>query len=311
MSFAADMKTIVVATDLGSQMEAALEYARKLAAAYGARIVLAHGIDPLDYAAVDAVPGRVLKGLTEEARVALDKLCGDLLREGIPSHSEIRQGTVAQMLVDVVRQYEAGLIVIGTKGIQGAGPVLVGAIAEQLVRLSPSPVLAVAADWNAGPFRPTPGGPVLLAMERNEAMPAALDTAYSLAETFHRTLLVLHARRPAEAAAFLNPCATTLDEFGIKASGRFPVRCIVKDGNPADAIAEAIAQYHPCMLVAGVKRSSDTPGPHGTAFALLARSRVPVLCVPPEPAPAGIRREACIPVEACSETTIGVSRPRL
>ena len=60
------------------------------------------------------------------------------------------------------------------------------------------------------------------------------------------------------------------------------MRCLVKDGNPADAIAEAIAEYHPCILVAGVKRASGTPGPHGTAFALLSASRVPVLCVPPE-----------------------------
>jgi nucleotide-binding universal stress UspA family protein len=298
MSFAANMKTIVVATDLGSQSEAALEYARKLAGAYGARIVLAHGVDPLDYAVVDAVPGRLLKGLTEKARAALDEMCGDLLREGIHSHSEIRQGVVAQMLVDVARQYAAGLIVIGTKGIEGAGPVIVGAIAEQLVRLAPCPVLAVAADWNAGEFRPTPGGPVLLAMEPNESTPAAVATAFSLAETFHRTLLVVHARGPAEASAFLNPCATTLEEFGVKASGRFPVRCIVKDGNPADVIVEAIAQNHPCILVAGVKRASDTPGPHGTAFALLARSRVPVLCVPPETVPAGLEREACTPVAA-------------
>ena len=196
MSFALGMKTIVVATDLGSQSEAALEYARKLAGGYGARIVLAHGIDPLDYASLDGVPGRVLKGLTEEARAALDLMAGELLREGIPSHSEIRQGAVAKMLVDVARQYEAGMIVIGTKGSQGAGPVLVGAVAEQLVRLAPCPVLAVSADWNAGPFRPTPGGPVLLAMERNEATQAAVATAYSLAETFQRTLLVLHATPP-------------------------------------------------------------------------------------------------------------------
>jgi len=249
---------------------------------------------------VDAVPGRMRKGLSEQARAALDELAGDLLREGIPSHSEIRQGVVAQMLVDVARQYEAGLIVIGTKGMSGAGPVIVGAIAEQLVRLSPCPVLAVAADWNAGEFRPTPGGPVLLAMERNEATLAAVGTAYSLAETFHRTLIVLHARGPAEASAFLNPAATTLDEFGIMPSGRFPVRFTVKDGNPADVMAEAIDQYHPSILVAGVKRASETPGPHGTAFALLARSRVPVLCVPPEQVLAVFNREreqqACTPV---------------
>ena len=289
MSFASNMKTIVVATDLDGQSEAALEYARKLAGSYGARIVLAHGLDPVDYAVVDAVPGRVLRSMSEEARVALDKLTGDLLREGIHSHSEIRQGAVAQMLVDVARQYQAGLIVIGTEGMQGAGPVIVGAIAEQLVRMAPCPVLAVAADWNAGEFRPTPGGPVLLAMERNEATASSVAMAHSLAETFHRTLIVIHARGPAEASAFLNPCATTLEEFGIHPSGRFPVRCIVKDGNPGDAVVEAIAQYHPSMLVVGVKRTSGTPGPHGTAFALLARSRCPVLCVPPEPVPAASR----------------------
>jgi nucleotide-binding universal stress UspA family protein len=144
-------------------------------------------------------------------------------------------------------------------------------------------VLAVAADWNAGEFRPTPGGPVLLALERNEATQAAVSTACSLAETFHRTLIAVHARGSAEASAILNPGAASLEKFGINPGSRFPVRWVVKDGSPADAITEAIALYHPSLLVAGVKRTSETPGPHGTAFALLARSRVPVLCVPPEP----------------------------
>ncbi len=295
MGFENGLKTIVVATDLEGQAEAALEYARKLAAYYGARIVLAHGLDPMEYAAVDAVPGSVLNHLTEKARKVLDKLAGDLLQKGIYSHSEIRQGTVAEMLVDVARQYEAGLIVIGTKGMEGAGPVVVGAIAEQLVRLAPCPVLAVAADWNAGPYRPTPGGPVLMTMERNDAAAAAVATAVSLAETFARPLLVLHVRTAAEQAAGMNPCATMAD-FGIKTEGKVQVRCLVKDGNPADAVAEAISEYHPCILVAGVKRASGTPGPHGTAFALLSASRVPVLCVPPETAVPGMEREVALPL---------------
>jgi nucleotide-binding universal stress UspA family protein len=297
MSFATGLKTIVVATDLEGRSEAALEYARKLAAAYGSRIVLAHGLDPVEYAAVDTVPGKILQGLTEQAREALEKLAGDLMREGIHSHSEVRQGAVAQMLVDVAQQYEAGLIVIGTKGIKGAGAVVVGAVAEQLVRLASCPVLAVAADWNAGPFRPTPGGPVMLAMDRNESMPEAVATAHSLAQMFQRPLLVVHARTPAEVSAFLNPAASTLEEFGIKPDGQFPVRFIVKDGNPADAVVAAIEQHHPSMLVAGVKRASHTTGPHGTAFALLARSRVPVLCVPPEPVPAVLERDSRAPQE--------------
>jgi len=296
MSFATGLKTIVVATNLDGRADAALEYARKLASAYGARIVLAHGLDPVDYASVAGVPGKVLSSMTELARAALDQMAADLIREGIHSHSEIRQGEVAQMLVDVARQYEAGLVVIGTEGREGAGPVLVGAVAEYLVRMAPCPVLAVAADFNAGEFRPVPGGPVMLAMERNEATQEAIATACSLAETFQRTLIVLHARRPEEAIAFLNPIATTIEQFGIESSGRFPVRLIVKDGRPGDAIVEAIGQYSPSVLVIGVKHTSETPGPHGTAFTLLARSRVPVLCVPQAVTSTARESECCTTV---------------
>lgn len=282
MSFGGGLKTIVVATDLEGRSEAALEYARKLASAYGARIVLAHGSDPLEYAVVDEVPGQVWQRLSAQARAALDEMAAELIQEGIHSHSEIRQGTVVDMLVDVARQYEAGLIVVGTKGRQGAGPVAVGAIAEELVRKSPCPVLAVAADWNAGEFRPIPGGPVMLAIERNDATRAAVETAASLAQVFKRALLVVHAMESAEVSAILNSGTSRLEEYGLKPDGEFPVRVIVKDGNPSDAVAQAIGQYKPSILVAGVKRKSDSPGPHGTAFALLTSSRVPVLCVPAE-----------------------------
>jgi nucleotide-binding universal stress UspA family protein len=281
MSFATGLKTIVIATGLDGRSDGALEYARKLATAYNARVVLAHGVDPVNYASVSGVPGKVLSGLTEQARLALDEMAADLIREGIHSHSEIRQGELAKMLLDVAEQYDAGLIVIGTEGKQGAGPVIVGSIAEQVVRLAKCAVLAVAADYNAGAYRPVPGGPVMLAVELNEATAETVATACSIAEKFHRTLILVHARRPEEAVAFLNPCATTLEQFGIVNENRFPVRCIVKDGKPADAIVEAIAHYHPSLLVMGVKRASETVGPHGTAFTILARSRVPVLCVPP------------------------------
>lgn len=315
VGFENGLKTIVVATGIEghagdpadrsssvrSQAEAALEYARKLATSYGARIVLAHGLDPLEYAAVDAVPGDVLRPMTAAAREVLEKLAAELLRDGIHSHSELRQGAVAEMLVDVARQYRAGLIVIGTKGMEGAGPVVVGAVAERLVRLAPCPVLAVAADWNAGPHRPSPGGPVLLAIERNDAAAAAAATAASLAQTFDRPLLALHVRTVAEKAAGLNPC-TVMEDQGIRFADAVQVRCLVKDGNPADAVAEAIAENHPCILVAGVKRTSGTQGPHGTVFTLLSISRVPVLCVPPHEAgscaESEVAREVALPMRA-------------
>ncbi len=296
MSFGAGLQTIVVATDLHGQSEAALEYARKIARAYGSRIVLAHGADPLEYAAVGEVPEPVLHELTGAAREILEELARDLLREGIHSHSEVRQGGVAEMLVDVARQYQAGLIVIGTEGREGAGPVVVGAVAEQLVRAAVCPVLAVAGDWNAGSHRPTPGGPVLLAINRNEAAAEAAATAYSLAETFARPLYMVHVRAPSAVTAFVNPCLPRLEEFGIRPSGRVMVHCLIKDGDAVDAVMEAIEQHRPSILVAGVKRTSKTGRPHGTAFALLARSRVPVLCVPPRVGAEGRKRQTAVPV---------------
>jgi nucleotide-binding universal stress UspA family protein len=221
MGFEAGLKTIVVATDLEGRSQAALEYARKLASAYGARIVLAYGLDPLEYAAVDAVPRGVLHGMPEQARAVLNKMADDLSQEGIHSHSEVRQGAVSQMLLDVARQYEAGLIVVGTAGREGAGPVAVAAIAEEVVRRSTCPVLAVAADWNAGPHRPIPGGPILLAVERNEATKAATDLAASLAKTFHRTLMVVHARRPGETVDPFKSGPATPEELGIRSEARF------------------------------------------------------------------------------------------
>jgi len=109
---------------------------------------------------------------------------------------------------------------------------------------------------------------------------------------------VVHARRTEETVAFLNPAANTLEQFGITDEKRFPVRFIVKDGKPGDAIVEAIGQHHPSVLVVGVKRTSETVGPHGTAFSILARSRVPVLCVPPQRALAEQEAESSAHVSA-------------
>lgn len=297
MGFESGLRTIVVATELDGRSEVALEYARRIAGAYGARIVLSYGLDPLDYAAVDNLPGALVRDLSGDAQAALNNMSEELAREGIHSHSEVRQGTVVQTMLDVAAQYEAGLIVVGSEGRQGAGAIAVGAIVEELVRRASCPVLAVAADWNAGPFRPTPGGPVLLALERNEATAAAVASAVSLAERFQRPLLIVHARTAAEASAFLNPCESTLEDFGIQIPKTIEVHCFVKDGRPMDAVSEAIAQHRPGVLVVGVKRVSESGGTHGTAFSLLASSRVPVLCVPAE-AMAGVQVPAVLPAMA-------------
>ncbi|MDE3200066.1 MAG: universal stress protein [Acidobacteriota bacterium] len=280
MNFDEGLKTIVLAVDPESGSGGAMEYARKLAAAYGARVVLVYCDDPAEFATVEGVPGSVRSRLAAETRAELERMSAELVQQGIHSHSEVRQGAVVEMLAVAASQHNAGLILLGTHGRAGAGPLLVGSVAEELARKANCPVLAVASDWNAGEFRPVPGGPVLLAYQKDEAAESAMAAARSLAMKFDRSLYVLHARSAHEAMAFLNPCVTTLKELQLEEDKSLRVRCLVKDGNPADAVAEAIEQYQPSVLVVGVKRKSAGRGVHGTVFTLLAQSKVPVLCVP-------------------------------
>lgn len=274
-------ETIVVATDLTETSCAAVEYGRKLASSSGARIVLAHGIDPLAYADINGLPSAILSDLTEKARSTIEKLNGEFLSEGIRSHSEVRQGTVVELLLDVVRQYGASLLIIGTRGAAGAGPVLLGSVAEQLVRMAPCPVLAVAADaLPSGEF--LAGSNCVVPVERNDASVRAIATAREVAEQFGLGLLLVHARTPAEAEAKLDPCAETFEQVNFPTGkAQVPVRCVVRDGSPADVVQSVVAQYPTALVVIGVNRESRTGRVHGTAYEVMAKAKVPVLCIPP------------------------------
>lgn len=274
-------ETIVVATDLTETSCAAVEYGRKLAASSGARIVLAHGIDPLAYADINGLPSTILSNLTERAKGEIEKLNGEFLSEGIRSHSEVRQGTIVELLLDVVRQYRASLLVIGTRGAAGAGPVLLGSVAEQLVRIAPCPVLAVASDaLPASEF--AAGSNCVIPVERNNASVRAIATAREVAEQFGLGLLLVHARTAAEADAKLDPCAETFENVSFPAGkARIPIRCLVRDGSPADVVKGVVSQYPTALVVIGVNRESRTGKTHGTAYEVMAKAKVPVLCVPP------------------------------
>lgn len=274
-------ETIVVATDLTETSCAAVEYGRKLAASSGARIVLAHGIDPLAYADINGLPSSALSDLTEKAKAEIQKLNGELLSEGIRSHSEIRQGTIVELLLDVVRQYRASLLIIGTHGVAGAGPALLGSVAEQLVRVAPCPVLAVAADaLPVGEL--SSGANCVIPVERNDVSLHAIATAREVAEQFGLGLLLVHARTAAEASLHLDPCAETFQQVRFPAGKtHVPVRCLVRDGEPADVVKEIVAQYPTALIVIGVNRESRTGRSHGTAYEVMAKAKVPVLCVPP------------------------------
>jgi nucleotide-binding universal stress UspA family protein len=284
-----ELKTIVVATDLSQTSSAALHYARLLATAYGARVVLAHVVDPVSYANLSDVPQQVLDEMTDTAREEMDRLAEEFLSAGIPSNSEVRQGVVTQLLLQVIDQYKADMVVLGTRGARGVGPVVVGTVAEQLVRLSPCPVMAVAADVVKTGQDALTGGEILVPVDRNAAAQKAFAAALSLASRLHGGVLLLHARTAEEASAHIDPCAETASLFPQPSpyqgapESKVHVRCLVKDGDPADVIAAVATEYAVAMIVVGVNRESRSKTAHGTAYDVIVRARTPVLFIPPQP----------------------------
>lgn len=273
-------RTIVIATDLTEASSPALDYGREVAKAYGAKVILTHVIDPLEYANLEDAPAGLLAGLTTAARAELEKRTEELLAAGIPSHSEVRQGLVAQLLLQVVDQYKADLLVLGTKGGQGAGHLALGSIAESLVRHAPCAVLAVAADVaRRGALL---HGHVLVPIQRSTASVEAIAAAKSVAAKLESDLLLLHVRTEEELAAQIDPCAASGMSFPV-VEPRVPVRCLVRDGKVATAIAEAAEQYGASLMAMSVNRESRSKSfaPHGTAYEVIARARVPVLLFPP------------------------------
>jgi nucleotide-binding universal stress UspA family protein len=297
--FNLQLQTIVVATDLTDASNAAMEYARLLAGKTGARVILTHVIDPLSYANLSDVPETVLQSLNKEARHKIEQLSDELLSAGIPSHSVVRQGLVADLLLQVAEQYQADLLVLGTDRAQGAGQVALGSVAEQVVRRANCAVLAVAADAiHPDVEHSFVGGHFLVPVQRTTASLSVLSTAQSLAAQFAGDVILLHVRTEEEIAAQLNPCAQGLS-FPVT-EPRVSVRCLVRDGEAAAVIEHTALQYRVSMIVMAVNRESrNRAGLHGTAFEVIAGSRVPVLCVPAAKAVAAGLIPKPEAVEAC------------
>ena len=166
-------KRILVPTDFSAPSDAALEYARSVATCFGASLHLLHVVeDPYRavYSAEVYVPE--IEGLREEILGnALGRLHDRLTPQDV-SHLDATTdaviGTPAWSIVEYAGGRDIDLIVMGTHGRSGMSHLLMGSVAEQVVRTAPCPVLTVrqpnkAATAGVRPEAATEVPPVLMA----------------------------------------------------------------------------------------------------------------------------------------------------
>ncbi|MGD0483863.1 MAG: universal stress protein [Gemmatimonadales bacterium] len=135
-------RSLLVTTDFSANSAVAMRPALAIAEKFGARIVLIH---VLEAPSTDpSHPGKAaLKGLAEMAQEQLEEFGGREIGSRVPWAPEVASGPAAQAITDAARRHAADLIVVATHGRTGVLHLLLGSVAERVVRTAACPVLTV------------------------------------------------------------------------------------------------------------------------------------------------------------------------
>ena len=144
---------ILVPIDFSEPSGAALEYARSVAAKFHGTLRLLHVVeDPIMPEALGSVPETFIGGsfttrddLLRQTRERLALLICDRDRATFGATTDAIFGHTERTIVRYATDSGCDLIVMGTHGRTGLAHVLMGSVAEHVVRTAPCPVLTVRA----------------------------------------------------------------------------------------------------------------------------------------------------------------------
>ncbi|MFN4259599.1 MAG: universal stress protein [Gemmataceae bacterium] len=143
-----DLHNILVPTDFSKSSYNALKYAAAFADKFGAAIYLLHVVQDMalfipDMVTVAPPVAPSIDQLTAAARDAFAKMIEEQNLGHLTIHCEVREGNPHQVIVQFAKEKDLDLIVMGTHGHTGLAHLLLGSVAEKVVRTAPCPVLTV------------------------------------------------------------------------------------------------------------------------------------------------------------------------
>jgi universal stress protein A len=142
------LKNILVATDFSEPSATALRYGRTLARTFGSTLHVLHVAEDvygrLGGEAYFAGPPNLQANIEAAARKRLDELLVDNDLEPVPSRAIVQTAdAIAPTIIQYAKDSRSDLIVVGTHGRGGFAQMIVGSVAERVVRTAPCPVLTV------------------------------------------------------------------------------------------------------------------------------------------------------------------------
>lgn len=261
---------ILCPTDFSDFSAAAVSYATALAATYRATVRLLHVATPFPVVApyLDT-PGdpRLFEAQRELVDRSLAAEAARVSAAGVPVTVEQRAGSAVREILDAAEDFRADVIVLGTHGRGGFERLVLGSVAEKLLRLARCAVLTVphsAVGAAAGAVR---WNRILCAHDGSAGSRAGVAYAASLAERAGAQLTLVSVVETvphdgdftgAEFAAFRDARQQHAEEaLNTALPAAVRERCRVEDrivyGKPSQQILAVALQLRPDVIVMGVQ----------------------------------------------------------
>jgi nucleotide-binding universal stress UspA family protein len=284
----AQPRFILVATDLydlSRLMPFAIEQARES----GARIILVHVLGSSGSISTDAagLPYYDTSSALEFADRELQRWCEEARCEGVACESLVREGVPAQQILAAARQFQADRVLLGTRSRSKLSKLLLGSVAEQVLRSVNLPVVTVGPEAHL-PVGECGENVVLHATTLRETSRPSAALACQIAAARRQRLLLLHVLPPMNEME-RKGIPTGLDSMAMRelldlaaeihseVGGK--VEPVVVHGNPSIEILAASVERHASLIVlAATDRSAfESLTRDRTVYRVLAHARCPVL----------------------------------
>jgi nucleotide-binding universal stress UspA family protein len=282
--------TILFATEIPSN-EKAFAFALAQASEFGADLILFHAYDTLVVAASETAGIRYYDyAATARAEIHhLEPLAQRARASGIRCEIVVRPGLAADQILAFLRERPIDRVVMGTHSPGPIGKLLVGSVAEAVLRTAMVPVFIVGPDVVDGSYRNFATRTILCAVSLHESSYVVAIFAAELAAQHGARLVLQHVIRPQERADVL--AGRTIEELEadlialipLEVREKIAIQAIVVPGDPTEELLYQSRAQQADLIVLGAQGASTFAAitRHGVVYKTLAHSHCPVLTLSP------------------------------
>jgi universal stress protein A len=142
-----DIRHILAPTDFSELSNQGLKSALELAQSFGAKLLLLHVVEPPSYPLEGIVPSHLGATLLDDLERQASREFAQMLPETQGSKLDVARRVVVgipyRKIVEVAAGENADLIVMTTHGRTGLSHLVMGSVAEKIVRTAACPVLTI------------------------------------------------------------------------------------------------------------------------------------------------------------------------